>query len=141
MSSPTDAGALIAAPGATGQVAGEVARHTRALRAVGPGGTTGYGESGEGDGGDLQPLILGTGGDSLRPSDGLEDVLTILERPVGEIFPANRVTMRCSKCGHYIPRFEGYRHIRVGEKKTYCESCHESMGLPLRAGADALHGT
>jgi hypothetical protein len=135
VSSPADAGVLIAAPGAPGQAAGEVARQSRALRAAGPGGTTGCGESGEGDGGAFQPLILGAGGDSLQPSDGLNDVLAILERPVREIFPSNRVAMRCAGCGEAIPRFEGYRHIRVGVKKTYCESCHEAMGLPLRAPA------
>jgi len=135
-SSPTDAGALITASGATGQAAGEVARHPRVLRAVGPGGTTGYGESGEGDGGGLQSLDLGASGDSLHPSDGLNDVLAILHRSVGDVFPANLVTMKCSRCGHYIPRFEGYRHIKIGEKRTFCEACHQAMGLPLRVGAD-----
>ena len=43
--------------------------------------------------------------------------------------------MRCSRCGHYIPRFEGYRHVKVGDKKTFCQSCHEAMGLPLREAA------
>jgi hypothetical protein len=131
--SPPDAGALIADRGATGQAAGEVARHPRALRAVGPGGTTGYGESGEGDGGDIQSLALGTVGDSLQPSDGLNDVLTILHRSVGEVFPANLVTMKCSGCGQYISRFQGYRHIKVGEKRTFCEACHQAMGLPVRS--------
>jgi hypothetical protein len=77
--------------------------------------------------------------DSLLRSDGLEDVLAILGRSVGEIFPANRVSMRCSKCGAGIPRFEGYRHIKTGDKRTFCESCHRAMGLPLREAVGGAH--
>ena len=86
------------------------------------------------------PLDLAEPAGSLRTSDGLEDALDILHRSVGEIFPANRVTMRCSRCGHFIPRFEGYRHIKVGERKTYCRDCQEAMGLPLREASDASAG-
>jgi hypothetical protein len=78
-------------------------------------------------------LDLGASGASLHPSDGLEDVLGILHRSVGEVFPANLVTMKCSGCGHYVSRFEGYRHIKTGDRRTFCEACHRAMGLPLRA--------
>lgn len=76
--------------------------------------------------------------DKTPATDGLSDSLAILGRSVAEIFPANRVTMRCSRCGHYIPRFEGYRHVKVGDKKTFCQSCHEAMGLPLREAAGGV---
>ena len=139
MSSPSDAGALIIAPEARGQgyarspervaklpdspaffepQAPEVRRDTaRAERATA----------------ELPTLDHERGGDSLQQRDGLDDALTILHRSPGELFPANRVTMRCSRCGHYVSRGEGYRHVNVGDKKTFCEACHEAMGLPVRS--------
>jgi hypothetical protein len=138
-SSPSDAGALIIAPEARGQgyarspervaklpdspaffepQAPEVRRDTaRAERATA----------------ELPTLDHERGGDSLQQRDGLDDALTILHRSPGELFPANRVTMRCSRCGHYVSRGEGYRHVNVGDKKTFCEACHEAMGLPVRS--------
>ena len=71
---------------------------------------------------------------SLQPSDGLEDILSIVHRSVDEIFPANPVFMKCARCGGGIPRVEGYRHIKIGDKRTFCPQCHEAMGLPARAG-------
>jgi hypothetical protein len=70
---------------------------------------------------------------SLLRSDGLNDALAILDRSVGEVFPANRMFMRCSKCGAGISRFKGYRHIRTGDPRTFCETCHRALGLPVRA--------
>jgi len=102
------------------------------------------------------PLDMGATGDRLRSSGGPEDVLAIydapgadifenalvrLHRSAEDVFPANRLTMRCAKCGQGIPRFEGYRHIRVGVKKTYCATCQSEMGLPVREGAPRSRGS
>ncbi len=122
---PSDAGAFITASGALGQ---GLAKSPDIPALFEPGTCVSRpGESGEGDGGDLQSLALGSSGDSLRRSDGLSDVLAILGRSADEIFPSNRVFMKCSKCGGGIPRFEGYRHIRIGDKKTFCLACQEAM--------------
>jgi hypothetical protein len=90
-------------------------------------------------------LAVGQGDDSLRVSDGLEflgpdqrgvdleHIFFKLGKSVESVFPANKITARCSKCGELISRFEGYRHNRIGDKKVYCEPCHQSLGLPLRS--------
>jgi hypothetical protein len=145
MSSPSDAGALIIAPEARGQgyarSAERVAEVVRACVSE-PGVPRGAPEvrGGHWAPGDcrrttaeLPTLDHERGDDSLQQRDGLDDALTILHRSPGELFPANRVTMRCSRCGHYVSRGEGYRHVNVGDKKTFCEACHEAMGLPVRS--------
>jgi hypothetical protein len=60
-------------------------------------------------------------------------ILEVLHKSSEDVFLVNKITARCSSCGLIIPRFEGYRHIRVGEKKTYCRDCQVKMGLPVRA--------
>ncbi len=135
MLGPSDAGAFITASGAPGQ---GLAKSPDIPALFEPGtreGRTGPARAERATAELSSPLLLGASGDSLQPSDGLSGVLAILGRSVEEIFPANRVTMKCSRCGHYVPRGEGYRHINVGVKKTYCAACHEAMQLPLREAA------
>jgi hypothetical protein len=78
---------------------------------------------------------------SMRSSGGLVDAMVSLAKTTSDVFPANRVFMRCAKCKAPIARYEGYRHIRVGDHRTFCGSCHAAMGLPLderRGGPAAL---
>jgi hypothetical protein len=78
--------------------------------------------------------------DSLRMAGGprkvsgghLECALGVIGGTVADLFPPNKIAVRCAVCRRVIPRYKGYRHIKVGIKKTYCASCHEKMGLPLR---------
>ena len=88
------------------------------------------------------PVDMGAADGSLLPSDGLagrsERLLgaflpTVLGDP-SDLFPPNRITARCSRCGHFIPRFEGYRQNKIGVKRIYCHDCQELAGLPLRGG-------
>ena|GEM_PF-6016246 len=58
--------------------------------------------------------------------------LDTVGKTINEVFPANKITVKCYGCGEIIPRFQGYHHILIGEKKMYCEKCHQAMGLPLR---------
>ena len=76
------------------------------------------------------------GGDNIVRSGengvGLIEALSIVGSGVGELFPPNKITAHCKGCGCIIPRLEGYRHINIGAKKTYCSACHSGAGLPLR---------
>jgi hypothetical protein len=140
--SPPDEGALTPCQGGSlSQGSDEVPDIPRALRGAVP-AIAGRPESGRGDGGG-SPLDLGLAGSSLLPSGGryfahsesgerLEHVLDLVHSGVGELFPANKITAHCSGCKCIIPRGEGYRHINIGRKKTYCMSCQVGQGLPLR---------
>ena len=96
--------------------------------------------------GAAEPLLLGKS-HSGSPSSGmysqfagaayLEPALSILGKSSDDLFLANKITAKCSKCGDIIPRFEGYRHINIGEKKTYCFNCQKQMGLPTRSDASS----
>jgi hypothetical protein len=97
-------------------------------------------ERGQSTGAD-QPLLLGkshsgspASGLFSQPSgeDGLRDALNVLQKPVSEVFPENRIFTHCKKCGAGIERFKGYKHYWVGDRGTYCRDCHLAMGLPLR---------
>jgi hypothetical protein len=58
---------------------------------------------------------------------------SVVEDP-SSLFPPNLITARCSRCGHYIPRFEGYRQNKIGIKKIHCPDCQLAAGLPMRSG-------
>ncbi len=90
-------------------------------------------------------LAIGAPDDMLRPSGGVGDVddfsaerlflapvLQSMGQTPSDLFPPNRIATKCSKCGNVISRFEGYKHIKIGEKKTYCYRCQKRMGLPVR---------
>ena len=86
-----------------------------------------------------EPLLLGTShsvspvsGMSSQSADGIRDALDIVQRPVSDVFPPNRIFTKCGKCHNGIPRFKGYKHYWVGDRATYCWKCHQAMGLPLR---------
>jgi hypothetical protein len=64
--------------------------------------------------------------------------LGVIHKSVEDAFPANKITAKCFGCGEVIPRFRGYHHILIGEKKMYCAKCHEAMGLPLRSEVDNI---
>jgi len=134
--SPTDAGvkSLDRGPLSTGARAQLPLEALRGGEGEAPRGTRGY-PTLEADVLST-PVDLGESSDSLRTAGGLEDILVTMGRAPGDVFPANRVFMRCAKCRASIPRFEGYRHIKTGDRRTFCRSCHEAMGLPLRVGAD-----
>ena len=93
---------------------------------------SGHAESGEGKSTASLALDMGSATGNLRQSGGVGDALDVLQRPVVNVFPPNKIFARCGKCGKGIERFKGYKHIRVGDKKTYCWQCHQAMGLPLR---------
>lgn len=78
------------------------------------------------------PLAIGAEGDIFDLSGGVGEALDKLQRPVSEVFPANKIFTRCGRCGKGIERFKGYKHYPVGDRKTYCWQCHQAMGLPLR---------
>lgn len=87
------------------------------------------------------PLVMSAESDSLRKSGGLapggsggqlRDVLSLVKSGVGELFPANKITTRCSGCGCVISGGLGYMHYNIGRRKTYCKSCHVGQGLPVR---------
>ncbi len=88
------------------------------------------------------PLDVASGGARLRSEGGgenltlefghLRSIMYVLHKSPADLFPANRITAKCSKCLQMISRGDGYRHNRVGEKKIYCADCHIKMGLPLR---------
>ena len=77
-------------------------------------------------------IDMGSATGNLRQSGGVGEALDALQRPVADVFPPNKIFTQCGKCGKGIERFKGYKHIRVGDKKTYCWQCHQAMGLPLR---------
>ncbi|MBI3738602.1 MAG: hypothetical protein HY258_06120 [Chloroflexi bacterium] len=105
-------------------------------------------KAGEGEGTASLSLDPRVAADSLRKSDGphntapgfstshLPYVLRMMGKEPVDLFPANRITTRCSKCHEFIPRFDGYRHNKVGEKKVYCRNCQLQMGLPVRGGEE-----
>jgi hypothetical protein len=131
-SGPTDAGTLSPAAGATSQRLAKSPEVTALFEAQSCEADAPRAERATAE---YPAVDLGGQGASLRSSGGPDDlplVLRRLGRSVGDLFPANRITMRCSKCGDLIGRFEGYRHIRVGERATYCLSCHLGQGLPVR---------
>jgi len=129
--SPTDAGALIADQGPRVQLLPK----STGPRIFEPGVPAQWapGEAGRSTV-EAQRLDMGSVGDSLQQSVGLVDAMVSLGKSTSDVFPANRVFMRCAKCRAGIGRFEGYRHIRVGDHKTYCEGCQKAMGLPVRTG-------
>ena len=86
-----------------------------------------------------EPLLLGkshsgspASGMYDQSADGIRVALDIVQRPVSDVFPPNRIFTKCGKCGDGIPRFKGYKHYWIGDRATYCWKCHQAMGLPLR---------
>ena len=86
-----------------------------------------------------ETLLLGTSHSGApvsglydQSAGGVGDALNTLQRPVRDVFPANKIFTKCGCCGKGIERFKGYKHYWVGDRKTYCWNCHQAMGLPLR---------
>ncbi len=67
-----------------------------------------------------------------------DEVLPVVEKSVADLFPANKITVRCGGCHKPIGAGQGYLHYNIGERKTFCQSCHLSKGLPLRALDDSV---
>jgi hypothetical protein len=140
---PSDA-AFVSPSAGSCRIGQPLARHSRALvveaATEGREATT----SGEGKITASLPIAIGAPGDTLRMSGGVGDiqenlflapVLGLMGKTPEDLFPANRITVKCSKCHNFIPRGEGYKHSNLGEHKTYCFNCQKSMGLPTREGA------
>lgn len=74
-------------------------------------------------------------------SDDYNSALMIIERSPAELFPPNKVLIRCGDCRERIPAGEGYSHYNIGTRKFFCRSCHLSKGLPLRSTDDEKKDT
>lgn len=73
--------------------------------------------------------------DKPKPSfshDQFNEVLPVIKKTAADLFPANKIVVRCGGCGAHIKAGEGYSHYNVGTRKIYCRDCHLSQGLPLR---------
>lgn len=141
ISSPPDERAFITDAGGSGQVGSRLPDSSpRSSSRVAPDEGRDTARAGEGKSTASLSLDRSASGDSVRKSGGavdhaerfLQPVLRMMGKEPVDLFPANKITTKCSKCGEIIPRFQGYRHIKVGDKKTYCRACQSAMGLPVR---------
>lgn len=62
----------------------------------------------------------------------IREALRQVDKTPADIFPANKITTRCSGCRELIPAGLGYMHYPIGDRKTFCKSCHVAKGLPIR---------
>lgn len=81
------------------------------------------------------PLDGSSTGGSLRSAAGpgeFEKVLERVHKTVAEIFPENKIAVKCASCREIIPAHQGYSHRLIGDHRTYCLECHTGQGLPVR---------
>jgi hypothetical protein len=63
----------------------------------------------------------------------IEDELLKAQRAVGEVYPPNKISIKCHGCRSVVPRGEGYTHYNVGVRGGFCVTCHTAQNLPLRS--------
>lgn len=78
--------------------------------------------------------VLGgqSGADMKREIDLIDAQIRKNNKTPADIYPANKITLKCGGCGISVGAGQGYMHYNIGVRKTFCISCHASKGLPLR---------
>ena len=119
----------------------QVVRHSRAQIASRSDEREREAICGEDDGTPSLPLAIGAATDKSDASGGLtkqafasqyHTILNTVHRSVDDIFPTNKIAATCADCGKIVSRYQGYRHSKIGENKTLCQSCQVAAGLPIR---------
>jgi len=63
----------------------------------------------------------------------IENEILRAQKTVAEVYPANKISIKCHGCGSAIPKGEGYMHYNVGVRGGFCEACHTAQNLPFRS--------
>jgi hypothetical protein len=63
----------------------------------------------------------------------IEGELLRAQKAVGEVYPPNKISIRCHGCRSVVPKGEGYMHYNVGVRGGFCVTCHTAQNLPLRS--------
>lgn len=143
-SSPSDAGAFTAERQRLITRAGEVADIPAALRSGPAVLVADQNAGGEATAECSSPCNEG-GGSNLRASDGrsvggslkyhldlIDDQFRLNNKTPADVYPANKIAVKCKECRSLIGAGDGYKHYNVGIRGTFCRGCHLQKGLPLR---------
>lgn len=138
---PPNAGVFTAAEEGFSQGATELADIPAALRSGVP-----YGRPNAGGKARAENVALdwNSGGSSLRSLGGqstadMKRELDLIDEQIrrnnktpADVYPANKITVRCHGCRAHLRAGEGYSHYNVGTRGFFCRDCHQQKGLPLR---------
>lgn len=67
-----------------------------------------------------------------RELDLVDEQIRRNKKIPADVYPANKITVRCHDCKEPVGAGEGYKHYKVGTRGTFCRRCHLQKGLPLR---------
>lgn len=67
-----------------------------------------------------------------RELDLVDEQIRRNNKTPADVYPANKITVRCHVCRKPVGAGEGYKHYKVGTRGTFCRRCHLQKGLPLR---------
>ncbi len=73
-----------------------------------------------------------TTADMKRELDLIDEQFRRNNKTPADVYPPNKILVRCKSCRAFIDAGEGYQHYKVGVRATFCRDCHSRKGLPLR---------
>lgn len=66
----------------------------------------------------------------------IEDEILRAKKTPAEVYPANKISIKCHGCRKVVPRGQGYMHYNVGVRGGFCKTCHVAKNLPPRDDDD-----
>lgn len=69
-----------------------------------------------------------------RELDIVDEGIRRNEKTPEDVYPANRISVKCGGCKERIGAGEGYSHYLIGTRRFFCRECHVRKSFPLRDG-------